>query len=571
MIYLPCSNKPLHIVPCGEVDSIRVVTPPDKTAYISGEPIDITGMVVKAYSNGEEYGIVPNSAITLTPSTASGAGSQTITVEWHSLTDTFTINVSSLPDSIDITTLPTKTSYTDGESIDITGMVAKAYLNGNLWEEMGYTGGVIPNNELSVTPNTAVYPSSGGKTSDLQTVFSQPISVGQCNWSGVYRRDDNAEFSLNVTTDDPELVGVIAVQQDLNDRVTLFIASPNNGAGVYTTTTWVYQGSTYTSHESIYCDGSYEYNGQVVYYSNDTTNDVITTYASGIVSPQYPIPYVYVNSYSGTGEDAWTMIYGTVPPQTETVSWNRPIDHQALTDTYDINVEQFTPPAFATGTDAEIAEAIDRAHNGEIDLQQDYGWQVGDTRTIHVDTWTDANNNSHAAADIDIVISSFDEYENCGNVVQFDFKQSMGTIQMNSNDTNVGGYGASQGKASCDAMATAMPQYLKDRMLTFDVKASAGNQSSTIETISGNKLALRSEVEVAALDYSFAGEGVRVALYQTRDDIKKPNGKDGSNYSWWLRSPRKDYNNSWCRINQDGYAGANASDSNNGIAPFGCL
>lgn len=61
-----------------------------------------------------------------------------------------------LPSSIEITTSPTKRNYVSGETIDITGMVVKAYKNdGTIWTATGYSSGIIPNTELIIEPNIA--------------------------------------------------------------------------------------------------------------------------------------------------------------------------------------------------------------------------------------------------------------------------------------------------------------------------------------------------------------------------------------------------------------------------------
>lgn len=55
------------------------------------------------------------------------------------------------PTYIEITTQPTKTSYTEGESIDLTGAVVQAYTDeGTLWD--GYPDGIIPLNQLTCVP-----------------------------------------------------------------------------------------------------------------------------------------------------------------------------------------------------------------------------------------------------------------------------------------------------------------------------------------------------------------------------------------------------------------------------------
>ena len=56
-----------------------------------------------------------------------------------------------LPTEIRVTTNPTKTQYQNGEYVDYTGIVVKAYdSNGNLWTNSRYPNGVIPNNELNM-------------------------------------------------------------------------------------------------------------------------------------------------------------------------------------------------------------------------------------------------------------------------------------------------------------------------------------------------------------------------------------------------------------------------------------
>lgn len=60
-----------------------------------------------------------------------------------------------LPTSIEITTSPNKRRYITGETIDITGMVVKAYKrDGTVWTSNDYPNGIIPNSELVIEPNT---------------------------------------------------------------------------------------------------------------------------------------------------------------------------------------------------------------------------------------------------------------------------------------------------------------------------------------------------------------------------------------------------------------------------------
>ena len=61
-----------------------------------------------------------------------------------------------VPDSIVIVSLPSKTVYTDGEQIDFSGMVVKAYLaNGDVWTDDNHPDGIIPSAELTLPVTTA--------------------------------------------------------------------------------------------------------------------------------------------------------------------------------------------------------------------------------------------------------------------------------------------------------------------------------------------------------------------------------------------------------------------------------
>lgn len=228
---------------------------------------------------------------------------------------------------------------------------------------------------------------------------------------------------------------------------------------------------------------------------------------------------------------------------------------------------------FSSGTDEQIVAMIQAAHNGDIDLQQDGGWAVGDVRTITVGAFTTGSGASVPQQSIDIVISSFDDYNSCGCVMQFDFKDALTSItRMNSSNTNVGGYGGSEMKTTTlPALVNALPTWLKDLLITFSCLTSAGNGSSTIEAVTNNKLALRSETEVFGRNSSSLGrEGIQVQYYETAANKIKKRGHDGSAYGWWERSPN--YNtNGFCYVSSNGGSSGHLATEWFGVAPFGCL
>lgn len=128
------------------LESISVTTPPDKTTYTAGETLDLTGMVVTA-----NYSDTTSSAITgYTTSPAAGAtldtpGTVTVTVSFTvgdvTKTTTFDITVNpAVLSSIAVTSPPAKTTYTVGETLDLTGMVVTATYSNNTSDPVtGYT------------------------------------------------------------------------------------------------------------------------------------------------------------------------------------------------------------------------------------------------------------------------------------------------------------------------------------------------------------------------------------------------------------------------------------------------
>jgi hypothetical protein len=75
-----------------------------------------------------------------------------------------------LPDEIRIMHVPDKTSYKDGEAIDLDGIVVQAYKNGSVWQNKKYINGYIPAHELEM---------NSGKTSGVASVVidGSPVEV----------------------------------------------------------------------------------------------------------------------------------------------------------------------------------------------------------------------------------------------------------------------------------------------------------------------------------------------------------------------------------------------------------
>ena len=167
--------------PAPELSNIEVTAPPAKTEYMVGETFDPTGLKVTAhYTNGGADKVLAAGAYTLSAPNMNTAGTKTVTVTYTegsiTKTTTFSIVVDSVPivlSSIEVTTPPAKTVYTEGESFDKAGMVVTArYSDSSTAEVTGYT--YSPTGMLSTSDSTVTISyEEGGVTKTAST----PITV----------------------------------------------------------------------------------------------------------------------------------------------------------------------------------------------------------------------------------------------------------------------------------------------------------------------------------------------------------------------------------------------------------
>lgn len=239
--------------------------------------------------------------------------------------------------------------------------------------------------------------------------------------------------------------------------------------------------------------------------------------------------------------------------------------------------------SFTSGSDADVAAAIDAAQAGTINLQNgENAWHTGDKRRIHIDGFSVNNEyvNDQPAEDAYIVITSFDEYMGCGNVLQFDFEDCLSVAQkIDETPWTEGGYGAMLIKqVTLPALVEAMPSWIKTRLKTFTVLSGAGVPNmQEITRVDGNKLALRSEVELFRVaSVSAEGEGSYVPYYDSARKRTKRYGINGQYAGWWVRSPyaiqEVSTGSMWDLVSSDGvYCARQNMTFDFGISPFGCL
>ena len=208
--------------------SIEITKMPNKTEYYEGEAIDSEGMEVTAvYNNGDRqvvtnYEIEPNGVLSVEDNEI------TISYTEEGITKTATIEITVVAKqlvSIEITKMPNKTTYFEGEKYNVEGMeVMAVYSNGDRKVVTNYN--VVPNRSLTVEDNKLIirYTEDGiekSATIGITVVAKQLVSIE------ITRMPNKNEYYEGETID-PEGMVVVAIYNN-GDRkeITDYEVLPN--------------------------------------------------------------------------------------------------------------------------------------------------------------------------------------------------------------------------------------------------------------------------------------------------------------------------------------------------------
>ena len=285
-------------------------------------------------------------------------------------------------------------------------------------------------------------------------------------------------------------------------------------------------------------------------------------------------PYTVTVNYGGTTITRTVVI--TTSGQTETV-------------------DLFWGKTFASATDDEIANMVSLADAGEIDLETDCGWIVGQEHQVSLSaiaasgtydgvSWSVGE--SQSAQTITLVLMHRGLYElvnpvldkqgqtrnTCSFVVGIkDCLEAKG--YMNSTNTNIGSWNGCARRNWCNGgFREAIPGTLRSVFKQFKTITAETYNGSTNQT-SYDYFAFVAEKEVfGAASYSNPTEAAALTqftYYETSANrIKKWDGNDNV---WRGRSPYSGASTDFCYINHLGSADHGNSTYNVAMSPFGCL
>lgn len=228
-----------------------------------------------------------------------------------------------LPSKIKIETLPTKLSYLEGETIEMTGSIVKAYKkDGTIWESDGYAEGIIPIEELALDPNIA----SGGGAGDFGSISGLPLNITS------RKQTELGEYVYFSTGKLIDMTGWSEGQsRDVGPVHAEYVRRSMGGYYFFVIT---YKGYGWDPISLFYQNVAVEIEGEQFIPNGSTTGNItrLTLHEFAADTPTSGnkidlmnfIDDVTVGSGGGSGEI--------------TVTWNRPEDFKALTDTFEIEV-----------------------------------------------------------------------------------------------------------------------------------------------------------------------------------------------------------------------------------------
>ena len=194
---------------------------------------------------------------------------------------------------------------------------------------------------------------------------------------------------------------------------------------------------------------------------------------------------------------------------------------------------------------------------GRLGMAQQF-FKVGDSKTVNI---------GGTNYEVQIIGFNHDDKVSGGKAAySFQLVDCLNqTQQMNTSNTNTGGWNGSAMRGRMSTYKSQLPAALRNVIKTVKKKSGTGGGSSSGTQQTNDDLFLLSEIEIfGTTTYSVAGEGTQYEWYKAGNSrIKKVNG---SAYNWWERSPNSDNTNNFCNVNNSGNANNNNASNSNGVS-----
>lgn len=199
---------------------------------------------------------------------------------------------------------------------------------------------------------------------------------------------------------------------------------------------------------------------------------------------------------------------------------------------------------------------------GRLGMAQQF-FKVGDSKTVNI---------GGTNYEVQIIGFNHDDKVSGGKAAySFQLVDCLNqTQQMNTGNTNTGGWNGSAMRGRMSTYKSQLPAALRNVIKTVKKKSGTGGGSSSGTQQTNDDLFLLSEIEIfGTTTYSVAGEGTQYEWYKAGNSrIKKVNGSAGS---WWERSPYSGSADYFCYVNSSGSADSYIAGSSCGVSFGFCV
>jgi hypothetical protein len=156
--------------------SISVASLPDNTEYVVGDTLNTAGLALKAVMSDGSTKTVSD-GFTCSPTALSTAGTQKITVTYGGQTASFNVTVSEKAvKSISIYSLPDKTAYSVGDTLNTAGLALKAVMSDGSTKTVS-DGFTCSPTKLSTAGTQKITVTYGGQTASFNVTVNAAASA----------------------------------------------------------------------------------------------------------------------------------------------------------------------------------------------------------------------------------------------------------------------------------------------------------------------------------------------------------------------------------------------------------
>lgn len=199
---------------------------------------------------------------------------------------------------------------------------------------------------------------------------------------------------------------------------------------------------------------------------------------------------------------------------------------------------------------------------GRLGMAQQF-FKVGDSKTVNI---------GGTNYEVQIIGFNHDDKVSGGKAAySFQLVDCLNqTQQMNTGNTNTGGWNGSAMRGRMSTYKSQLPAALRNVIKTVKKKSGTGGGSSSGTQQTNDDLFLLSEIEIfGTTTYSVAGEGTQYEWYKAGNSrIKKVNG---SVNDWWERSPGSGNTAYFCTVYSSGDASYSSADRSYGVSFGFCV